>query len=297
MPSNDVNNAKFVPWNSQDLNEWTKKYATGSTINLDGKPTHYIKTGDGPPLLLIHGFFGHALVWRLNIQALSEHFTVYAPDLWGLGYSTREPLDYGWKLYSRQIKLFVNAMGIEKCCIGGLSMGGGIAIQFTNDYPEMVEKLFFVDPAVFPQKKTIKDGVFAWPVVGPFLLNLPNDKLRKKVMGDKFYSDVKLITEEGYKATTWHHKIKGTTEVLRTILKSGFIGQLEPGVEELAEKSIPALITWGAKDMACTVKNAPKMQSLLKGSELEIFENAGHLPNVEEPDRFNARVIDFLLAD
>ena len=297
METNGTSSAEFIPWDSQDLGKWTDLYAIGETISLGGHITHYMKKGEGPPLILIHGFFGHSLVWRLNFEELSKHFTVYAPDLWGLGYSSREPLDYGWELYSKQIKLFMDSMGIQKAHLGGLSMGGGIATQFTNNFPDMVDKLFFVGPAVFPQEKKIKDGIFSWPVVGPMVLNLKTDKIRKTVMLEKFLSDSKFLTDEGYKATTWHHKIKGSTNFFCTALRAGFIGNQVEGVNELSKKHKSILIIWGGQDKACSVKNAKEMNSLLKGSQLEVFENAGHLPNLEEPERFNGKVLDFLLND
>lgn len=297
MDTNNSSTAEFIPWDSQDIAKWTDLYAIGETISLEGRTTHYIKKGEGPALILIHGFFSASLGWRLNIDELSKHFTVYAPDLWGLGYSTREPLDYSWELYSKQIKLFMDAMGLKKSHIGGLSMGGGIAIQFTNDFPDMVDKIFFVGPAVFPQEKKIKDGVFSWPIVGPMLLNFKTDKIRKTVMVEKFYSDSKFLTDEGYEATTWHHKIKGTTNVLCSILRAGFIGNQVEGVNELSKKDKSILIIWGGKDNTCSVEGARTMGSILEGAQLEVFENSGHIPNFEEPEKFNAKVADFLLND
>ena len=296
MKKSEMSKTTFIPWNSQDLSEWTKLYATGETISLDGHITHFMKKGDGPPLILIHGFFSGSLVWRQNIDELAKHFTVLAPDLWGLGFSSREPLNYGWKLYSNQIKLFMDAMAISKSHVAGLSMGGGVAIQFTNDFPDRVDKLVVQGPAVLPQKKKIKDNLLAWPVLGPYLLNLSGDTIRKKVMKEKFYSDARFITDEAYWASTWHHKIKGTTESMHSMLRAGFLGNLRDGVVELAEKNKDILILWGSKDNTISVEGANEMQGILEGSAVEIFENAGHVPNVEDPEAFNRKVVHFLLS-
>ena len=82
--------ASFIPWDSQPLSEWAQKHARGKFIDLDGYQTHYIERGDGEPVILIHGFFYDSHMWDENIDALAEHYRVYALDLWGFGYSTRE---------------------------------------------------------------------------------------------------------------------------------------------------------------------------------------------------------------
>jgi len=87
----------FIPWGSQPLDAWTKKYARGQMIELDGLQTHYIEKGTGDPVILIHGFYFDTHMWDKNLDALAEHYQVYVPDLWGFGYSTREPLDYGYR--------------------------------------------------------------------------------------------------------------------------------------------------------------------------------------------------------
>ena len=115
-------------------------------------------------------------------------------------------------------------------------------------------------------------------------------------MVEKFLSDIKFLTDEGFEATTWHHKIKGTTESLVSMLRAGFLLNFRDGVVELAKKDKSIMIIWGRKDNAVTAENAVDMENMLKDSTVEIFENAGHLPNVEEAETFNSKVIPFLLG-
>ena len=75
--------SRFVPWNSQPLEERASKYAPGKFIDLDGLSTHYIEKGSGEPVILLHGFFFDTYMWDKNIDALAERFKVYAIDLWG----------------------------------------------------------------------------------------------------------------------------------------------------------------------------------------------------------------------
>src|SRR5262249_29753140 len=130
-----------IPWSSQPLDSWAGKYATGKFVDLAGRRTHYIESGDGEPVILLHGFNYDSYLWAANLDALAQHFKVYALDLWGWGYSTREPLDYGYPLYADQLLLFMDSLGIERASLVGQSMGAGTAIQFCVQHPHRVYKL------------------------------------------------------------------------------------------------------------------------------------------------------------
>ena len=108
--------SEFIPWDSQPLDVWSSKYAPGKFVDLDGRRTHYIEKGEGKPVLLLHGFFYDSYLWGANIDALAENFKVYALDLWGFGYSTREPLDYDYQLYVDQ-KQFFDKLNDEINCL------------------------------------------------------------------------------------------------------------------------------------------------------------------------------------
>ena len=115
--------SEFIPWDSQPLDVWASKYAPGKFVDLDGLRTHYIEKGEGKPVLLLHGFFYDSYLWAANIDALAENFKVYALDLWGFGYSTREPLDYGYQLYVDQVLLFMDSLGSCSCISCGSIYG------------------------------------------------------------------------------------------------------------------------------------------------------------------------------
>jgi len=114
---------KPVTWNSQPLDEWRVKYAKGKLINLDGHSAHYVEKGDGKPVILLHGWFHDSQMWSKNVDSLAQTLKVYALDLWGFGYSTREPMDYGYPLYATQLLKFMDTLNIQKVSLVGQSMG------------------------------------------------------------------------------------------------------------------------------------------------------------------------------
>lgn len=103
----------FVPWNSQSLDDWAKRYAEGRFIDLAGRRPHFIERGQGRPVLLIRGLHLDYHTGIINLDAVAAHFKVYAPDLWGQGYSTRGSLEYGYDLFEGQIRLIMDAFDIE----------------------------------------------------------------------------------------------------------------------------------------------------------------------------------------
>jgi pimeloyl-ACP methyl ester carboxylesterase len=286
--------AEFIPWNSQPLDEWANKYAKGKFIKLDGHSTHYIEKGEGEPVILIHGFFYDSYMWNKNIDALADKFKVYALDLWGFGYSTREPMDYGYPLYADQLLKFMDALNIQKASLIGQSMGGGTSIFFSVRHRDRVNKVILVDAAGMPNPLPLIGKIANLPRVGEFLLGLKGDFYRKMILGTTFIYDKRFITESYLENVTRFHKIKGTTEVSLKILRKQFFHTLPDEVHRLGEMDMPILIIWGRQDKAVPLERGEEMHNILRGSRLEIFDQAGHCPHDEKSQKCNQLAVDFL---
>ena len=286
--------SKFIPWNSQPLDVWADRYAEGKFIDLEGHSTHFIERGNGKPVILIHGFNLDSYTWTRNLDKLAEHFKVYVPDLWGQGYSTREPMNYSYELFVNQIQLFMEAMGIQKSSIIGHSLGAGTAILFALKNMDKIDKLVLVDSSGIPTSLPFRSRIFRLKGVAEFIMSLRTDKIRRKNLGDIWINNRELLTEDNYRKFVNYQKIEGTTEAILTILRNDFFNTLEDEIRELGHFDIPKLIIWGREDKSLPVRCAEKMHQLMPGSLLEILDNAGHLANFDRADTFNKLVIDFL---
>ena len=286
--------AEFIPWNSQPLDEWAKKYAKGKFIKLDGYSTHYIEKGEGEPVILIHGFLYDSYMWNKNIDVLADRFKVYAVDLWGFGYSTREPMDYGYPLYADQLLKFMNTLNIQKASLVGQSMGGGTSILFSVNHRDRVNKLILVDPGGMPNPLPLMGKIANLPKVGEFLLGLKSDFYRKMILSTTFIYDKGFITESYFENVTRFHKIEGTTEASLKILRKQFFNTLSDQIHSLGEMDVPILIIWGRHDKGLPLERGQEMHRILRGSRLEIFEQAGHCPHDEQSQKFNQLAVDFL---
>jgi len=287
--------AQFVSWNSQPLDLWAEKYAQGKFIDLAGHATHYIERGEGEPVILLHGYFYDSYLWATNLDVLAEEFKVYALDLWGFGYSTREPLDYGYPLYAEQVFLFMDSLGIQRASLMGQSMGGGTAILFCVQHRERVNKLVLVDAAGWPQPLPLTGKFFNLPRVGEFLLGLNTDAVRKRLLADQWIFNKDLVTETYFENVTRFHKVQGTTEVLMAILRKQFFSTLRDDVDRLGQMDVPILLVWGREDKNVPLRGGQEMHRVLKDSRLEIMDDVGHVPNYENPEVFNRLAVNFLL--
>lgn len=292
---NSKKSKEFVGWGSQPYDQWAERYASGKFVDLDGRQTHYIEKGEGDPVILLHGFFYDSFLWQANLDALSRHFKVYALDLWGFGYSTRELQDFGYALYVDQVRLFMDAIEIQSASLVGQSMGGGIAMSFSVLNRERVKSLILVAAAGLPNRSPLMVKFFNLPTVGELLLKLKGNGIRESGLKDFFIYDKSLLTKEYVESVTWSHKIKGSIEVSLYIQRKQFFDKLEDEIWELSSLSVPTLIVWGKHDKAIPLERGVALHKILAGSEFHCIEQAGHVPNFERAEKFNERAIDFLL--
>lgn len=287
----------FIPWNSQSLTEWRSKYAHGEFKDLGGRSTHYVQRGEGEPVILIHGFNMDLNTWTHNIDALAANNSVYAFDLWGMGYSTREQMDPGFPLYTEQLLRFMDALGIDKATLVGHSIGGGIAINFATHYPDRVEKLVLVDSTGIPNPLPLRSKFFTLPGVGEFLLSINNNYFRRKNIKDIWLHEKDRLTDEAFDELTRCQKVEGSTEILLQILRKDFFHTLSKEINQLSLLNIPTLIIWGRHDASIPVEIGEEMYHILEGSQFEVVENGGHMPSWDSPEQFNQAVLAFLDED
>jgi pimeloyl-ACP methyl ester carboxylesterase len=276
------------------LEEWTDKYATGDVITIDGHATHYIHKGAGAPVILLHGFFYDSYMWARNIDALAHRFKVYILDLWGFGYSTRAPLDYGYPLYADQLLKFMDALNIPKASLIGQSMGGGTSVFFAVRHRERIHKMILVDSTGMPNPLPLMGRIANLPRVGEFMYGLNSNFFRRLALNTNWIHHRQHITESYFEHVTRFHKVAGSTEVMLTILRKQFFDTLEDDIHRLGEMDVPVLIVWGRYDKTIPLERGHAMHHILSGSHLEIFEQAGHCPHDEQAAKFNQLAVDFL---
>jgi pimeloyl-ACP methyl ester carboxylesterase len=270
------------------------------TEKLHGRPVTYAEAGKGPVLLLIHGMGGNFENWAEVIEPLARTHTVIAPDLPGHGGSAPGGGDYSVGALAAGLRDLLAALGHERTTLVGHSLGGGIAMQFAYQFPEMVERLILVSsgglgPEVSPVLRaaalpgadhfisvTAALGERIGPLVGRGL----------KAVGLRPNADVAEVLR-GYGTLTDPTRRAAFLATVRAVIGTG--GQRVDATDRLyLAKAVPTLIVWGARDPIIPAHHGEDAHRHIPGSRLEVFEDVGHLPQVEAPLRFVLTLEGFL---
>ena len=116
-------------------------------VDVNGPRIHCVAAGNGPPVLLLHGgsLDSGQFTYRYTIGPLAQEHRVFAPDWPGYGQSGKPDVEYTMPFYVDFLRRFVDALGLERTSLIGLSMGGATSLGFALRAPERVEKLVLVD--------------------------------------------------------------------------------------------------------------------------------------------------------
>ncbi len=275
------------------------------SVEIDGLTWRYLTAGSGPPLLLIHGFMGYSYSWRFNIAPLAQHFTVWALDLPGCGFSQRPDCNECTIAGdAERVLQFMNHFGIENADIVGSSRGGGLAmvlaaIAVRRDQLSRVRRLVLVSPInPWSSHGKVLTRLLATTLGGLYVVHVqPRLRIISKRYFTALYGDPKRIAPGTFEAYAAGMEPSGSFEHLLRILRS-WKDDLEAINDSLREISgLPILILWGSRDRAVYPSSIHQLQRHLMNSALVMFQGAGHMPYEEVPEEFNRVLCDFLLHD
>jgi pimeloyl-ACP methyl ester carboxylesterase len=270
------------------------------TVTLHGRESGYLIGGEGPVLLLIHGMAGTCENWREVIESLTRHYTVIAPDLPGHGLSAGGQGDYSLGNLAAGLRDLLLVLGHERATIVGHSLGGGIAMQFSYQFPEMVERLVLVSSGGLGLEVSPVLRAAALPGAELFIAATAGtgQKIGGAIgrglakVGVKPAADLAEVAR-GYGSLAEPERRKAFLATLRSVV--GTEGQRVSAADRfyLAEE-VPVLIVWGARDPIIPASHGEDAHRALPGSRLEIFDGVGHMPQIEQPSRFITVLEDFL---
>jgi 4,5:9,10-diseco-3-hydroxy-5,9,17-trioxoandrosta-1(10),2-diene-4-oate hydrolase len=268
-------------------------------IKIGNINTRYWAEGDkGSNVILIHGLGASADIWMHNILALAERHRVYAPDLVGFGRSDKPDVKYSSSYMAAFINDFMKALNIEDACFMGLSLGGGVALQYQLQFPGNVQRLVLVDSAGLGREMPLVMRLATVPVMGELMLS-PSRAGIAFVLKQLVY-DPAVVTKDlidlYFKLNFSQGAAKTVLSVLRACatIRGGRAHVLDPIIKNLDNIKIPTLIIWGREDRLFPVGHAFFAREKIPDSYLYILDQCGHMPNFERPQKFNSVVLNFL---
>lgn len=251
--------------------------------------------GSGPALLLIHGVGDNSKSWEPVLAKLAQRFTVIAPDLLGHGESDKPHADYSLPAFANGMRDLLAVLGIDRVTVVGHSFGGGVAMQFAYQYPELVERVVLVSAGGVSKEVSIALRLAAMPMGAEALNVLRAPGLMPVIRGfgravhatlgsTRFGRDAADLVEllEGFQDPAG---LAAFARTLRSVVDTGgqYVTMLDRSY--LAE-TLPVQIIWGEDDLIIPVEHARTAHAAIAGSRMEIFEDSGHLPMHDHPDRF-----------
>lgn len=272
------------------------------TITIHGRSMNYVQAGSGPVLLLIHGMAGRLENWRAVIEPLARHYTVLAPDLPGHGESAPGAGDYSLGALAAGLRDLLIALGHDRATLVGHSLGGGIAMQFSYQFPETMERLVLVSSGGLGPEASAILRAAALPGAELFIAataavgSTVGTRVARglSAVGLRFNADVAEVAR-GYASLVDRGRRTAFLATLRGVVDIG--GQrIHAGDRLYLGEGVPVLIVWGARDPIIPVRHGESAHEAIPGSRLEIFEDVGHLPQLEAPARF-ASVLEQFIAD
>jgi len=283
--------------------ELEAKYANEHSrfIEIDGTRVHYRIEGKGPPLILLHGVMAHLQTWDGWVARMSEHFTVMRLDVPGFGLTGPAANRNYTPEYSLQFfDQMRAALGIERFCLAGNSLGGFLGWYYAAHHPERVERLILLDPLSYTQTA---------PMIMRFAASVPTrwiaphcaprpfiDDSVRQVYGDR--SRIAPGTAERY------HELllrEGNRQAMIDYFLRAeeyfAVERTAPGTytAKLKELRCPTLLMWGEQDRWIWPSHVDSFRRDVPNLEVKLYPGVGHVPMEEIPDQSAADALEFLL--
>ena len=260
--------------------------AQSRLVEVNGRTIAYIEAGQGPALVLLHGFLSDGRVWRWQVADLSDRFRVVAWDAPGAGASYDPQEEFRTRSYVESLAGFLDAVGIDRAHIVGLSWGGILAQEFYRFHAGRIRSLVLADTyagwrgslpeAVWKDRLTtcLRDS------------SGPPEHLVAKFMPAVFTESAPQQLRDEY------------AEIVSEFHPVGFrlmsLSSAEVDTRDLLPAiDVPTLLLWGADDRRSPLHIARQFHAAIPGAELAVIPNAGHVSNMEQPDAFNTHIRRF----
>jgi haloacetate dehalogenase len=278
---------------------------THHTVQANGIKQHYVEAGNGPPVILLHGFPETWYAWRKQISVLAERYRVIVPDLRGYGETEKPATGYDKRTMAADIRALMGVLGITRAPIIGHDRGARVATRFAKDHPEAITHLGVFDNVptrvIFEKMDaTIARGhwffIFNQVPDLPEVLIAGREEIWLRYILQGWTYDPDALTPEDLAAYTRAYQKPGAVR--------GALSDYRAGKEDVAQDqedagrriTCPTLALWGRDfelvgrmwdmdgiwhDMATNVRTVS-------------IPHCGHLPHEEQPDVVNAAILDFL---
>jgi pyruvate dehydrogenase E2 component (dihydrolipoamide acetyltransferase) len=259
------------------------------TIDVDGIGVHCLLAGpiSAPHVVFVHGLGGSLTTWALNLPAFASRFRICALDLVGAGDSAKPEMPYSVNALADFLARFLQALGPDwqRVNLVGHSLGGAIALDFAGRYAERVERLVLVDSVGLGKE-----------VDEVFLHLVHKEPTPEHIQAELacFFANADFVQPSLVEQVYQQRRQAGAREALLATADAAFQGgQQQINLRStLASCDMPVLLIWGAADEILPAAHA--QAATTPHMQVTVFADCGHCPHIEQSERFNEVVMQFL---
>lgn len=281
----------------KELNDLTRKEASGSFIQLSDGVTHYELSNVEAEntVVLAHGFSVPYFIYDPTFEFLTQAgFRVVRYDLFGRGFSDRPETRYNIDLFVRQLGDLLDALHFtQPVTLVGLSTGGPITTVFTARHPERVNKLVLIDPIGanrLPFERILK--LATMPIVGETVMGWIGINGMYKIIASDFLE--RRLVEEFQPRYILQMRYKGFKRAILSTIRNHMLDSFLDDYQRVAKLGKPVLLFWGRNDPTVPFRHSDTLREAIPNIEFHAIENCGHIPHYEKPEEVNPILLEFL---
>jgi pimeloyl-ACP methyl ester carboxylesterase len=268
------------------------------TASVNGHRIAYLDEGQGPPLILIHGYGGSMWQWEYQ-QTLAAQFRILTPDLIGSGLSDKPDLHYRPEELIESVRGFMDGLGLTRATLVGNSMGAGVAIGMALNHPERVDRLVLIDGLPDHVRERLASPLMQRAVnshLPVWLARLGNWLFpgagTERVLREIVFNHA-LLTPAVLDRSNRNRRRANLIAPLLSIRDSLPLWE-QHFATRFHEIRHPTLILWGDQDRLFPPQVGRDLQTAIPLSKLIIIPDSGHIPQWEQPQTVNRYLLEFL---
>ena len=276
---------------------WAPNIAIDS-VEVDGNRLRYIKTGKGPTLVLLHTLRTQLDLFEKLVPELSKHFTLYALDYPGHGYSDIPNARYDAGFFSSAVEGFLEKLDLRHVTLAGVSIGGSIPLIVASRRNPRVARVVAINPYDYAKGRGMaRSLLFGWfvtygslvPFIGETVMRLRNFLIMKAVLRGGV-ADAKSIPPALMKEMYLVGNRPGHYRAFLSLLRNG--ASWESASKDYGNIDIPVLLIWGEQDWARPSEREHD-HKLIPGVQMTTLEPGGHFLALDRPQELSKAIIRF----
>lgn len=259
-------------------------------IEVEGARVRYRDKGEGPPVVMIHGFASSLETWDLVAPVVLKKHRVISLDLKGFGWTDRPEGDYSPWAEAKIVRALMDRLGVERAAIVAHSWGSSVALALALGAPERVSRIALYDAWVYEDQIPTFFRLARRTGMGEFLFGVYYTERPDERLSLAFY-DPTVVNEKLAEDVEKSIERPGTVAAALAAVRGQTFAEVEKRYRTIQK---PVLLLWGREDVVTTLDFGERLSKELPNSRLVVYPKCGHFPMLEAVSASNAELSKFL---